>query len=496
VTYLSRPVFTFRPNWRSTPTPSFSYDLRAISNDWGPLAFAMLQQKVVRGWEFGLSLNTIAEIVAFETFCDATKGRLNGFWFPAPEALALIISGSGDEIVIQDQDLRSTWDATGKVPLHVWIARDKTDAPFVAAVTDVTVGGTGEEIITLDDTLPADIDATWRITALSYARFASDEEEADWLEEGRQVRQLRVIELTQDYAAYETGLLKVYLYRFYYGDPGTAVDGTNDWFYTSFQTAISSTLAGAVASKSHTSIPINHGALRFSIENTKIEAQITDLVYDADAPWSRQRTSLRSAYPALWVQIRSADYATPNSTTLLFTGEVTKFPSQGKRYRAQCVGGVDADDIRVPCSRRGMSCRLHVFDAATCKKSDSGHKVTATVSAVNGLVITLTAAGFSGKAANWYARGKIQLGTGRDLRRGVALRSTAASGTSIDVVLNQDLLLNVSDTLDIWPGCDGLKETCTTKFDNFVNFDGHPLVPVTNSATDSLSTTPTTPNKK
>lgn len=488
-TYQSRPVFDFRINWADQPEPSFSYDLRQHSNDWGPLRFLSLQRFIVRGWKFGLNLNSIAEIIAFETFCDVTKGRLNGFWFPAPNNLATIVSGTGDQLVIEDIKLRDTWDAGA--PLHVWITRPG-ETPQAFAIDDVVAGDPGEEIVTLSSSLAADIDATWRAQRLLYARFASDEEKADWLEDGRQRRQITVVELPQEYAAAETGLLKVYFYEFSYVAPGGTLDPLKAWYYTSFQADVSSTYGGTIASQAHTSIPISHGSLRMSTENPVIETTLTDIVYDATGPWSRQR---EHGFPTLWVRIRSASYAAPNTTTLLFTGEVRKFKKKGAKLTAPCVGGLNAAHMRLPISKRGSVCRLQVF-GTTCKLSDTAHKVTATVSAVSGLSLTLAAAGFTGKAANWYARGKLQTGGGKDLRYGTALRSTAESGGEITLLLAFALNVSVSDTVLVWPGCDGIKETCQDKFDNYGNFDGHPLVPLKNSSTDLLSTPVAAPNKK
>lgn len=489
-TYLSRPVFDFRVNWAENPEPSFSYDLRETRTEWGPLAFAMLQRDVARGWQFQLLLKTLAEIVAFETFCDAARGRLNGFWFPSPDNFVTPIEGSGDELVIEDIGLRDRWDLGA--PLHLWINL-RNEGPTAYEVTDVVAGDAGQEIVTLSANLPADFDATWRVQRLLYVRFLDDTEKWTWLDEGMQRRQIRVIELPREYVAAETGELKVYLYQFSYAPPGTAPTPAECWHYTSFQSAITSTYNGAMTGQAHASRTITHGSLKRSTENPSVETTLSEIHYDAEGPWARDR---REGYPTLWVRIYSAAYATPNSTTLLFTGEVRKWKSKGKKLSAPCIGGISAGTQRLPVSKRGATCGNTVFDAARCKLSDAAHKVTATVTAVDGLAATLNAAGFAGKAANHYARGRVSTGSGRDLRHGTAVASTAASGNNVDLLLNHDLHLEVDDVVEIWPGCDGLEETCKNKFNNFVNFDGQPLVPVTNPASDQLSTTPTNANKK
>jgi uncharacterized phage protein (TIGR02218 family) len=39
------------------------------------------------------------------------------------------------------------------------------------------------------------------------------------------------------------------------------------------------------------------------------------------------------------------------------------------------------------------------------------------------------------------------------------------------------------DTMDVAPGCDKLKATCTTKFSNLAHFRGEPFIPAPEEAT-------------
>ena len=49
------------------------------------------------------------------------------------------------------------------------------------------------------------------------------------------------------------------------------------------------------------------------------------------------------------------------------------------------------------------------------------------------------------------------------------------------LILNYPLLRAVpGQALTLWPGCSHLPADCTGKFNNFVNYQGHPLVPYRN----------------
>jgi hypothetical protein len=41
---------------------------------------------------------------------------------------------------------------------------------------------------------------------------------------------------------------------------------------------------------------------------------------------------------------------------------------------------------------------------------------------------------------------------------------------------------NTGDTFTAYPGCDKTQNTCTSKFNNLVNFGGFPYVPVPEAA--------------
>ena len=93
--YLDRPIFEFEIDWTRLPSTGFEYDLRALEIGFGPPAFAPLQDDVVHGFQFEVLLQDPDAIAAIESFFDAIKGRLQGFWLPGPQEAFHIVDFVG-----------------------------------------------------------------------------------------------------------------------------------------------------------------------------------------------------------------------------------------------------------------------------------------------------------------------------------------------------------------------------------------------------------------
>src|SRR4051812_11537032 len=259
--YLGRPVFDFAIDWEKNPIISRNYDLRPLDLAFGPLRFTRLQSSVAHGFEFVLKLMNEQVVVDFETFVDAVKGRLNGFWFPEPiTALKIVGLIAGTQYYIVDQNLRNTW--SDNPDIYVAFFKSGSTTQFTK-ILSVTLDGSLEKVVFETPLTP--VDATWTCYRLAYVRFASDDEQFDYFFEQAEKRTIKLIELPTEYAAVEIGQQPVYFYRFFFGGPGAAISATNDWFYTGQNSDIASTYNGAIASKSHVASPVSHGAIEDSL---------------------------------------------------------------------------------------------------------------------------------------------------------------------------------------------------------------------------------------
>ena len=79
---------------------------------------------------------------------------------------------------------------------------------------------------------------------------------------------------------------------------------------------------------------------------------------------------------------------------------------------------------------------------------------------------------------NYYDMGVITFGSGVNTGVTRTIKSYTNSGGLISVVLPLPAIPAISDTFDIYPGCDRQLTTCTSKFSNQAKYNGMPYIPV------------------
>src|SRR5581483_2481683 len=85
--------------------------------------------------------------LAFEDFCDALIGRLNGFWLPCPTQAARFSAGiSTSQFKIVAEGLAETWQARPDQNLIFTFADGTQAAGLIQGVVD---NGDGTETVTL-----------------------------------------------------------------------------------------------------------------------------------------------------------------------------------------------------------------------------------------------------------------------------------------------------------------------------------------------------------
>lgn len=189
-----------------------------------------------------------------------------------------------------------------------------------------------------------------------------------------------------------------------------------------------------------------------------------------------------------------------------FVGEVTRVGVRGRILTARCQAGGTVFDRQVPRFRLQTGCNHTLFDVG-CGLPKSSWRFTAIVAypgtpgfpfefALSGLqrVSGPTPAFFE----HWFAGGWIDFGSGPTWCRRPILRSSTVTAGAITVTLSRDPtpFPGIGDPVVLHPGCDGRFETCGVyhvtdnpegKFDNRLNFGGHPFVPVANPSLVKVS---------
>lgn len=185
----------------------------------------------------------------------------------------------------------------------------------------------------------------------------------------------------------------------------------------------------------------------------------------------------------LHIEIRECDPTNVAATAILrFKGEVNNAPCRGRLYTASCtlLGGALAR--LVPNFYQQRSCN-HVLGDALCGIDLDLHKVTTTVSAINGTEIDLASGG--AEDADWFAGGYIEVGAGDDLELRFVLRSESL-GAGVRLTINRPLRINiVSAAVNLFPGCDGEYDGGCAAFANQDEFGGFPHMPQFFESVDS-----------
>lgn len=181
------------------------------------------------------------------------------------------------------------------------------------------------------------------------------------------------------------------------------------------------------------------------------------------------------------------------SERVLFSGETVEASVRGKVISATCRTGSVAFDQMVPRVRVQAGCNNTLIDVG-CGLLRANWEFSATVDSPGsaGWPFTLSLSGLARVtgpvptyAFDFFAGGWIQLGADR-----VAVRaSTVAVGGSLILTLGRDPepFPAGGETVVLYPGCDGRRETCLARFGNYENFLGHPFIPVSNPSLIKLS---------
>ncbi|OVE46683.1 DUF2163 domain-containing protein [Chromobacterium violaceum] len=162
---------------------------------------------------------------------------------------------------------------------------------------------------------------------------------------------------------------------------------------------------------------------------------------------------------------------TSAGSILLFEGRVADVKPSRTELKLTVKSELELLDIQMPRNLYQPGC-LHTLFQGGCGLSKAAFAVNGTVgggSSVNRIPCALT------QAAGHFALGTIRFNSGPNA--GV-IRSVKDYTPGV-VTLSTPLVVpcNVGDGFTIYPGCDKTKGTCLAKFNNVINFRGHPYVP-------------------
>ena len=177
------------------------------------------------------------------------------------------------------------------------------------------------------------------------------------------------------------------------------------------------------------------------------------------------------------------NWADPEQRILMFRGELGEIRRSGASFEVELRGLSEA--LNRPMGRAYMPVCDAALGDARCgfDLSDPAFSASATVTSLDGLR-SLRASGLASYAADWFTDGVLTWRSGPMDGVAVRVRSHRKSDGDGVLILDRDQQdMAVGDAFDIVAGCDKRKETCASKFSNFVNFRGFPFMPGENWVT-------------
>lgn len=140
-----------------------------------------------------------------------------------------------------------------------------------------------------------------------------------------------------------------------------------------------------------------------------------------------------------------------------------------------------AMDTNIPSAAYQVHCNHVLYDPdSPCGKgiNRDDFKITTTVTSIqqNGVELVINDDGDKGEAEDWLVGGEIIRVA--DGERRLIMKHTDTSNT---IIIDWPFRnLSISDSVEVYAGCDHLFQTCRSKFGNSRNFGGHPYIPIHN----------------
>ncbi len=209
-----------------------------------------------------------------------------------------------------------------------------------------------------------------------------------------------------------------------------------------------------------------------AVDNTEAIGALSDAGID-EADLSAGR------YDGAEVTIWLLNWADPAQNIVEFRGTFGEVSRAGGAFKVDLRGLTEA--LNAPQGRvyqRGCDA---ILGNAACKVnlSSANFRAEMVVQSISGLG-EITLSGASSKADNWFQLGRFAVVSGAAAGlAGMIKQDRALGGGARGVVLWQALPvpLAVGDSVVLEAGCDRTSDTCRTKFNNLINFQGFPYIP-------------------
>lgn len=482
--YLNTLVFPLSADLGNAVKRSLRYEPEVIDTGYGVEPSVAVQDYVKERVEINCLAEGCEALDEIDTFFDDRLGRYKAFWL-ATSVGDLIVASPVDNqsFLVTGAAYQAGWTAlAGK---HVQL-RSESGELFFREVTDVSPSVyPGYDTVTLDSALPEIPNANWRISRLLLVRLVSDELSYDFEADNVARIQFAVVETPHEYAEPNALATRrpVYFYRITrrYG-----VRNIYSMHLTSHDTPVQS---GSITWEP---VPIDHSGLSVSTEGDtdKLNLELFAWVGNPLEDWLPIHIGQPTGIVLSQSHVDEASGLVLEAPTILYRGIIENASRIGPIIKAKAISPLAYGDKRVPRFFLQTRCNFQLFDGSTCRVAEAAFRIDGTVEtidAANGS-IDLEAPALSGKAFDWLPGGYLQIGDPPNVEIRTIRDAQVISDTRHRLFLNASLRTSqVTDNCSSWPGCNRTPDHCQNRFDNFINYGGHPFIPYENPTLKAMS---------
>ena len=161
----------------------------------------------------------------------------------------------------------------------------------------------------------------------------------------------------------------------------------------------------------------------------------------------------------------------------------------GRKLQSEVQSPIDYLERKLPGFIVGTPCNAQLYGPG-CNLSAADWQFAAAIDHFTGTRLILAAS--NDKPENWFAGGHLVTGDGTSQETRTIMASAPQT-----LILNYPLLkAQPGQALILYAGCSHLPADCTGKFNNFVNYQGHPLVPYRNPTIKAIDVSDNGSGKK
>lgn len=309
-------------------------------------------------------------------------------------------------------------------------------------------------------------------------RLVSDTIDNDFEADNHARIRFSVVELTEEYAAPNALATRrpVYLYRI------TRRYGVRDIYSLYLTSHEIDIVSGGTTWQA---VPIDHGGLSVSSEGDTDKLSLELFAWEGNPfeDWLPIHIGQPTGIELSLAHINEATGLVTESPQILFRGVITAVTRQGLRLKANANSPLAYADKRVPRFFLQTRCNYQLFDGSTCRVPAAVYRIAGTVAAIDieSGSVELESTTLEDKHENWLAGGYIEIGSAPHVEVRTIRYTETISETRHRLFLNASLrTAQVGNTCSAWPGCDRTPDVCSNRFDNFVNYGGHPFIPYDN----------------